>query len=180
MGASGKDIVIVGIGETRHGRGLGRTQLALCLDATLAACEDAGINPRDINGIVNEAWSTPHLTAAMHANLGLSPHAFVAHSGEYGAGVASTPLLAQMAVATGQADIFLCTWAVTMKPGLSPAGGVHAAEPLKANLELPAGFFPQPVYMAAMTNRYLEQYGVDREKLSSVPISARKWAARTS
>ncbi len=177
MSKAKRDIVIVGIGETKHARGQGRTQLDLCLDATLAACADAGIDPKSINGIVSEAYSTPHLSSSLHANLNLSEHTFLGHYGEYGAGMAYAPMLARMAVETGQADTFLCTWGVTTKPGLSPAGGVHASEPLKASLELPAGFFPQPVYMAAMANRYFAEYGVAKEKLASVAMSSRKWAS---
>lgn len=44
-------VAIVGIGSTRYGRDLGRSELALGLEAAVAAIRDAGISPGEIDGI---------------------------------------------------------------------------------------------------------------------------------
>ena len=43
---------IAGIGQTPYGKGLGRSEYDMALEAILAACEDAGISPAAINGLV--------------------------------------------------------------------------------------------------------------------------------
>ena len=43
---------ISGVGETAYTRGTPKSALALQLEASLAAIADAGLNPRDIDGVV--------------------------------------------------------------------------------------------------------------------------------
>ncbi len=53
MAGSLKDqACIVGIGETKYSRGTPFTDLELGLQASMAAIEDAGLKPRDIDAIV--------------------------------------------------------------------------------------------------------------------------------
>ena len=53
MTSSYKDMAcIVGVGETAYTRGTDKTSLALQLEAILAACDDAGISPHEIDGYV--------------------------------------------------------------------------------------------------------------------------------
>ena len=43
---------ITGIGETRYSKASGKSVLALYLEASLAAIQDAGLTPADIDGII--------------------------------------------------------------------------------------------------------------------------------
>ena len=43
---------VSGIGETAYTRGTPKSGLALQLEASLAAIADAGVSPRDIDGVV--------------------------------------------------------------------------------------------------------------------------------
>src|SRR3990172_8825217 len=47
----GRRACLTGIGQSDVGRRLGRDPLALTLDACLAAIADAGLTPRDIDGL---------------------------------------------------------------------------------------------------------------------------------
>ena len=38
-------------------------------------------------------------------------------------------------------------------------GEVHASQSLKQNLEVPMGFFPQPVYFASIMRRHMLEFG---------------------
>ena len=49
---------IVGIGQTPFAKHLGRSELDMAIEAILAACEDAGISPRAIDGIVRYDMET--------------------------------------------------------------------------------------------------------------------------
>src|SRR5262249_53124132 len=42
---------IVGIGATEFSKDSGRSELQLALEACAAACEDAGVDPREVNGL---------------------------------------------------------------------------------------------------------------------------------
>ena len=57
--------------------------------------------------------------------------------------------------------------------------GFHSREPLKADLEMPVGYFGQPSYFAAMANRYAYEHGMTEEELASVSITFRTWATLT-
>ena len=46
---------IIGVGETAYTRGTEKTSLELQLEAIVAACDDAGISPKEIDGYVGDA-----------------------------------------------------------------------------------------------------------------------------
>lgn len=46
------EAAIVGIGQTPYSKGLGRSEYDMAGEAIFAACEDAGISPREIDGLV--------------------------------------------------------------------------------------------------------------------------------
>ena len=45
-------VAVTGVGETRYQRGAARGATALQIEASLAAIADAGLKPRDIDGII--------------------------------------------------------------------------------------------------------------------------------
>ncbi len=51
-------VSVTGIGETAYSRHSGKSVLALQLEASLKAIEDAGLSPKDIDGIVPYSNST--------------------------------------------------------------------------------------------------------------------------
>jgi len=55
-------------------------------------------------------------------------------------------------------------------------GHFHAEERFKANLELPFGWFPQPVYFANIARRHMFEYGTKPEQLGAIAVSARRHA----
>ncbi len=67
---------VSGIGETAYTRGTPKSGLALQLEASLAAIADAGLDPRDIDGVVPyfppawppsrpRRWPSPPASATM-------------------------------------------------------------------------------------------------------------------
>jgi acetyl-CoA acetyltransferase len=84
-------------------------------------------------------------------------------------------ILAQLAIEAGLATHVLVPYGIqSTKPG--GVYGFHAREPLKAALEMPVGFFGQPIYFASMANRYAHDHGMTEEELASVSITYRAWA----
>ena len=99
-------VAIAGIGETtyyRHGKSPD-AEFKLALQAVLAACEDAGVNPRDVDGFAsygNDRSEATRLAAA----LGIKQLRFSnMHWGGGGGGVAAAVGYAAAAVHSGMAD----------------------------------------------------------------------------
>ena len=63
-------VAIVGVGETDYSRESGRTELALSLQAILAALDDAGIEPNEVDGLM-KWWVDTSAEADVAANLGI-------------------------------------------------------------------------------------------------------------
>src|SRR5215217_60240 len=97
---------IAGVGETtyyRHGQSPD-AEFKLALQAILAACRDAGIDPRDVDGFAsygNDRSDAPRLAAA----LGIRELRFSnMHWGGGGGGVAASVANAAAAVQSGMAN----------------------------------------------------------------------------
>ena len=97
---------IVGIGQTPFAKHLGRSEYDMAVEAILAACDDAGISPRAIDGVVRydmETTDEENLLAAL-GNPCLRSFACTAWGG---GGAASTAVLAAQAIAAGMATTVL-------------------------------------------------------------------------
>jgi acetyl-CoA acetyltransferase len=55
-------------------------------------------------------------------------------------------------------------------------GEVHATQSLKQNLEVPFGWFPQPVYFATIMRRHMLEFGTTEEQFGAVAVSCRRHA----
>lgn len=174
--SSAEGLAIVGIGATETARALPDDAARLCVRAALAACEDAGIQPGDLDAVLSEAHDMPAIFPDILASLGTLPDVFTAHVGLIGSGAIATPLLARSLIRSGMASTVLCVYGLNLSQSGGP-GAFHSADPYKANLEMPFGFYPQAVYMACMARRYCADFGVDPDDLGYVPLSARSWAA---
>jgi acetyl-CoA acetyltransferase len=98
---------IVGVGQTAYGVDLERTELDLACEAVLAACADAGIDARDVDGIVRYDVENVREIDLVHA-LGLPDLTFYAGTASGGGGLASTVAIAALAVASGEATVVCC------------------------------------------------------------------------
>lgn len=82
------------------------------------------------------------------------------------------------AIAAGLASAVLVPYGIrTSNPGGRYA--YHAADPLKADLEMPVGYYGQPLYFAMIPQRYRHEFGLEPEQLGSLAVAQREWAART-
>ena len=52
MSKTNNQAAIVGIGQTEFSKNSGRSEQQLAAEAVIAACNDAGINPEDIDGCI--------------------------------------------------------------------------------------------------------------------------------
>ena len=177
-------VAIVGVGESRHTKASGRDSVDIAVEAVEAALDDAGLRPRDVDGLMWSGGLPGQLDEA----------AFRKHFGPKGAGgplwtctegggmvwAGTAPASAAKALSGGEAqvivNVFSVAWATQRREGVADPGQFHAAERFKANLELPFGWFPQPVYFATIARRHMHEYGTTSAQLGAIAVSCRRHA----
>jgi acetyl-CoA acetyltransferase len=174
-------IAIVGVGGTPPVRRSPRGIRELVVEACLAAIADAGLQPSDIDGLVTDVSYMPLRVPAdeVALALGLPVTRFSAHGLVGGAGVVGAPELARLAIASGRARHVLSYYGADFGSAESGPYAFPVALDAKAALEMPFGWYGQPLYFAAMAQRYRHLYGLTPEEQAQVPIAARAHAART-
>lgn len=170
-------VAIVGVGETEFKRGHTRGLDSLCVEAGRRAIADSGIDPAEIDGFVTCLHQPPADEIAV--GVGAKQRHYTAINAYVpGAGPTAALVDARFAIESGLARNVLvtygCQWS---KPGGPYA--FHAADPLKADLEMPVGFYGQPLYFAAVAQRYKHEFGLEPEQLGSLAVAQREWASRT-
>jgi acetyl-CoA acetyltransferase len=174
-------IAIAGVGSTEHVRRSSKPITQLVVEASRSAIEDAGLRPQDIDGIVTDVSYMPVRAPAdeVAAALGIRERCFTAHGLVGGAGVVGAPHLAELAISSGQARHVLSYYGADFG---SVAGGPYAfpvALDAKLAVEMPFGWYGQPLYFAAMAMRYRHEFGLTPAQQAEVVLAARAHAART-
>jgi acetyl-CoA acetyltransferase len=174
-------VAIVGVGESDIVRRTALSEGAMIRQAIDRAIDDSGLRPHDIDGLVIEGMSTPNRAPidVVTRSLGLQRRPFSAHVSIAGAGLVGAPTVARMAIESGSASAVLVYFGLKLSATTGGPYAVHAEDPMKAAFEIPFGFYGQPVYFAAMAQRYAYEYGLPPESLAAVAGAAREHAART-
>lgn len=177
--------LISGIGWSDIGRRLHRDPLLLTADAALAAIADAGLAPREIDGLSTypgASGSTPGITGAgvddVRDLLGLDLrwHA----GGRELAGQLGSVVNAVLAVAGGLASHVLCFRTVWESTAQAQAGGRSS---VLAGSPHPALRWGQPYgtgyvsHGALAMQRYMFESGATREQLAQLAVVSRANAA---
>lgn len=174
-------VAIVGVGESEHSAASGRALDDMLFAAIDAALDDAGLTPRDVDGLMFSGQSQGQMSVArFRAHYGLTHEIW--ESGEGGAFsfAATAPYAARQAMVSGKASVILnvhgTDWASQNAANTGGPATAHLAEAIKANAEVPFGFIPQPVYFAHVARRHFEQYGTRPEQLGAIAVSSRRHA----
>ena len=64
-------------------------------------------------------------------------------------------------------------WATQRGRWSAGPGETHAQELFKQNLEVPFGWFPQPVYFATIARRHMHEFGTTQEQLGAIAVACR-------
>ena len=188
MSASIRDkAAIAGVGQTRFGKALGLSEYEMAVEAIWNACDDAGISPRQIDGLVRydmEQIDEEQILAA----LGNPLLRFFAGTAWGGGGSASVLVVAASAIAAGMADTVLVYRSRARGKysgyGADPKQGGRYWEKLPARLpglnqwHVPQGLVSAFQEMAMISMRHRIEHGTTDDQYADVAIAFRQHAAR--
>jgi acetyl-CoA acetyltransferase len=168
-------VAIAGIGETayyKHGRAP-ESEFALALQAILRACQDAGIDPRQVDGFAsysNDRNDPSRLAAA----LGLPELRFSNMQWGGGGGGGSAAVgNAAAAIAAGYADCVVVFRALAQgqfqRFGAAPPGGTVSGE---AALTFPYGLISPAQRFAMRVMRFMHDHGVRQEAQRAIALAS--------
>jgi acetyl-CoA acetyltransferase len=182
MAGSRPAAAIAGIGATEFSKNSGRSEWRLAVEAVLAAVDDAGLRPSDIDGFVTLTTETnPEVSLAQC--LGLEQLTFFSRVPYGGGGACALFAQAAMAVSTGMAETVVCYRAFNERSGLRFGSGsladtrVETTETLRYSWVAPYGLRTPASWVAMYARRYLEVYGGTTDDFGQVTVAARKYAA---
>ncbi|HSB94808.1 MAG TPA: thiolase family protein [Spongiibacteraceae bacterium] len=175
------EVAIVGIGECSHSANSGRDPVQMGIEAVTRALDDAGLRPDQVDGLMFNGYMQGQLdAAAFHKHFGTSHDLWVSTEGGAMSWAATCAYTAAQAIrakkATTIVNVFSIDWATTSKADGATPGDSHRQEKMKANLEVPFGWYPQPVYFATIARRHMHEFGTTAAQLGNIAVTLRRHA----
>lgn len=173
---------IVGVGATQYyvrGKSWPRTIYDMAGEAILAACADAGINVKQIDGFAyysgaGAGYVDKMDTADFMEMLGIPEITFTAALTGGGGGSAGAAGLATAAIVSGQATYVVSLMALQQLPASRLGTVFHQAPPDPINSFVkPSGLVGPGHLMSVLARRHMHLYGTNRDAFAEVAISTR-------
>jgi acetyl-CoA acetyltransferase len=170
---------IAGIGMTELSKNSAVSELSLAAQCITAACDDAGIAPSEIDGLVSYTLDSTDEIEVARA-VGAGDLTFFSRINYGGGAAVGTILQAVMAVATGQANTVVCWRAMNgrsgQRMGQGVSGSISSSDVIHWSWYMAYGMLTPGSWIALIANKYMHKYGVTREDLGRVAISQRNHA----
>jgi acetyl-CoA acetyltransferase len=169
---------IAGIGQTPFAKQLDVPEAQLAAEAVVAALDDAGIKPSEVDGLVSFTMETTD-EVGMAKNVGAGDITFFSQVGHGGGAGCATVGHAAMAVATGQADVVVA-WRSRKRGARTsrPWASAPTRLPMQAQWTRAFGLLRPVDEVAMLAQRYSHDYGATREHLAEVAMAVRAHANR--
>lgn len=173
-------VAIVGIGHTEFSKDSGRSEMSLAVEAILAAVQDAGLTPKDIDGIMKFSMDNCDVVN-LAANLGIPElHFFLETPWGGGGGPSGTILGAAMAIATGMAECVVAFRSLNERSGRGTPrfgqAGVLDQAPGITSYMAPFGLFSPAQQVALAARKHMELYGTKIRHFGHIAVACRKHA----
>ena len=182
MGSLCDRAIIVGTGETEYVRGTNKSDRELILQASLAACADAGVEPESVDGVVLAMVDVP-TSEDMVAALGIRDLRAHAHIHMGGASSVAAVMEAASMIASGRARrvIVATGWRSYSGVRLSSEKAtdldvVDAGKEIRRNIEYPAGLMVPMQWYSLHANRWFYETHADPEGMKIVALTTREHA----
>jgi len=169
-----KTVAVVGAAETtKLGVIPDMSQIQLHADAALNAMADAGLKPKDIDGVAT-AGETPVQIAQY---LGITP-TWVDGTSVGGCSFMIHVRHAAAAIEAGLAKTILVTHGESGRSGIGRIPRPVPASSLNGQFEQPFGPMGPPSLFTIPVLRYMKAFGVTEEQIAQVCVVQREWAGK--
>jgi acetyl-CoA acetyltransferase len=182
MARSITEAVIAGIGATEFSKESGRSELQLAAECSLAACEDAGVDARDIDGMITFTIdSNDEINLARC--LGVRDLAYSTRVPGGGSGAAATIYQAMALVNAGLCN-YVLIWRAMNERSQYRFGQNNTSNTVTAGIGggsimwcVPFGAMTPACWGALQTHAYMQRYGVTNRDLGLLSVQQRAYAA---
>ena len=179
MGSLSDRYCIVGVGETEYSRGSGRTTRALAVEAVRNAILDAGLTPRDVDGMLDYQGGDSTLANWVAPDLGIRLNFYM---DVFGGGSSTEALIG---LAMGAIEAGMCNTVAIYRSmnGYSEfrigGTGVRAAQPVRSLdlAQVPFGMRSAGQNFAMTFMRHMYEYGTTSEQVAHVKVAHSKHAS---
>jgi acetyl-CoA acetyltransferase len=167
---------VSGIGETEYVRGSGKSPIVMQMEASLKACADAGISPKDIDGVIPYGGAV--VAEDFITNFGIQDLRFSATTPMGGASPVASVQCAVAMVAAGICKHVLIPLGRDGWSGPRIGSRVQQMPQFKliGEFEMPLGAIAPAQLYAPMARRHMELYGTTSRQLGSIAVSTRQHA----
>jgi acetyl-CoA acetyltransferase len=166
---------IVGIGQTRFAKRLEESEKALACRAVLAALDDAGIEPHEVDALASYTMEETDEVELAKA-IGAGDVTFFSRIGFGGGGSCATVAHLAMAVATGQASVGVAWRSRKRGSGRRPWTNTVQQLPTPAQWTRPFGLLRPADEIGMLARRYMHEFGATRDHLFNVALACRNRA----
>lgn len=169
---------VTGIGETAYVRGSTKTAFELQIESSLKAIADAGLSPKDIDGIIPIGLVSGTADDFID-NFGLPDLRFSAVVPHGGASPAMALQCAAAAVASGACNHVLITFGRNVSAASNKAGArIHSMPQFHfvTEFEYAMGAIAPAQLYAPMARRHMELYGTTVAQFGEVAVACREHA----
>jgi acetyl-CoA acetyltransferase len=175
---------IAGIGWTPYSRNSGVSVEQLAVDAVRAAADDAGLDVRDIDGLVTYGLCDTAYSGVVGTSLGLKELGYFSDHTAGGNVACSVVIEAAMAVATGRAKHVAVYRALNGASGMRYGGASWSQMMSTTSLFSDAegqfldtcGLTMPAQHYAMLARRHMIKYGTDHRDFAAVAITCRNHA----
>ena len=170
---------ITGIAETTYTRRSPKTAFELQIEASLDAIRDAGLDPKEIDGII-PIGITGAPAEAFVTNFGIPDLRFSGLSPMGGASPIAAVQTAMAVIAAGICHHVLIPSGRNVSSGARAGVRIHQMPQfhLVTEYELPQGAIAPAQLYAPMARRHMELYGTTSRQLAEIAVSTRANAVR--
>ncbi len=169
---------IAGIGQTEFSKDSGRSTLRMALESILEALADAGLEPKDVDGVVKMGANDDVFEIDLLRSLNLPNLRFFNEVPHGGGAACGTLAGATAAVVSGMADVVITFRSLNERSerryGESSGGGGMTQW---RQYNMPHGLVTPAQWVAIFGQRYLHEFGYDTTALGHVSVLTRKHAA---
>ena len=168
---------ITGVGETAYVRGSGKSAFQLQVEASLTAIADAGLTPKDIDGVIPIGIAGAPAEEFV-TNFGIEDLKYSALTPLGGASSIAAVQSAAAAIAAGLCKHVLIAAGRNSFLGARAGARIHDMPQfhLVTEFELPLGAIAPAQLYAPMARRHMELYGTTSQQLGEIAVTVRQHA----